>query len=420
VRRLSILRARLSGARADDGGFSLVEVIASMAVLGIGAAAALTAFVAAGGMSRNVILRTTAANLLTRQIESVRAVKTTVVPDGRQVSTQVVSGTTFTITQDVSYVTPGSSTTVCTGTGSTLAYKLVTVTITWPGMGTTRPIRGDTLKAVGVGQDGYDPSTGSLAVLVAGTTGTPTAGVTVTLSPGGAAETTGSDGCAVFPALAPGSYTATVSVPGYVGTSNTTTATLNNLGVAAQSVRRGTLYYDTAGALDVTTDAPAGSVYPSGLTLRLGDTYLPESAAATCPAAGACTTGVPGHVSGLFPEVYDVSLGACTSTPRSTVSVDLRGTSTPPTATVPVGTVTVDVRVGGTSMPGRTVTATRGADGGCPSGETLTLPATQAGGTRLVLPYGTWTLTTPSGVAPAMVTLGPGAASASALLVASS
>jgi hypothetical protein len=309
---------------------------------------------------------------------------------------------------------------VCTGAGSSLAYKLVTVTITWAGMGTTRPVRGDTLKAIGVGQDGFDPTTGSLAMLVAGATGTPTAGVTVTLSPGGGRQITGSDGCAVWPALTPGAYTATVSVPGYVGTSNTTTASLSNLGVVAQSVRRGTLYYDAAQGLDVTTNAPAGSVVPNGLALRVGDTYLPEASVAACPASGMCTTGLPGHVSALFPEVYDVSLGTCTTSPRSTVSVDLRGSATNAAVTEPVGTATVDVQVGGSSMPGRSVTATRAADGGCPGGETLTLPATQAGGTRLVLPYGTWSLTTPNATAPVVVTVGPGNPSVTAALAATS
>jgi prepilin-type N-terminal cleavage/methylation domain-containing protein len=411
----------LSRHSSDDGGFTLVEVVVAMVVLAIGAAAALSTFVAASGVTRNLVQRTAAANLLTRQIEAARAVDTLAIADGRQVSTQTVSGTTFTVTQDVSYVTPGSASTVCTGSGNSLAYKLITVSITWPGMGSTHAVRGDTLKAVGVGRSGFDPSTGSLAVLVAGADGSPASDVQVTLAPGGASETTGADGCAVFPALAPGTYTAAVSTPGYVGTANTMAATLPNLAVAAQSITRGTLDYDQGRSLDVGLSSPAGAVVPPELTPRIGDAYVPETSPPACPASGnACTHGLPGRIDNLFPEVYDVSLGACTASPRSTASVDLRGTTPATSVTVPVGTVDVDVRHGGASLAGRTVVATRAAGPGCPSGETLTLPATDAGGTELVLPYGTWTLTTANGVLPAVVVLSPSNPTDSATLVVTS
>src|SRR5690349_8006477 len=277
--------------RRDERGFSLAEVVVAMAVLGIGAAAALSTFVAGTRAVRDLTLRTTAANLLSRQIESARAVRTLDVADGRQVTTQVAGGTTFTLTQDVTYVDPSSSTTLCAGTGNTL-------------------------RAVGVGANGLGAGTGTLAVLVAGASGTPVAGIRVTLSPGGAAQTTGSDGCAVFAGLAPGSYTASASTNGYVGTANTTATTVDNLGVAAQTVRRGTLYYDTARGVDVLLGAAAGAVVPSGLALRVGDTYTPETSLPACPVAGsACSTGVPGHLSGLFPEVWSVSAGSCPDTP---------------------------------------------------------------------------------------------------------
>jgi prepilin-type N-terminal cleavage/methylation domain-containing protein len=396
------------GRRRDERGFSLAEVVVAMAVLGIGAAAALTTFVAGTRAVRDVTLRTAAANLLSRQIESARAVRTIDVADGRQVTTQVASGTTFTITQDVTYIDPSSSTTLCAGTGNTLAYKLISVTVTWPNMGSTRPVRGDTLRAVGLGSSGFASGTGTLAVLVAGASGTPVPGIRVTLTPGGAAQTTGSDGCAVFPALTPGSYSASVSATGYVGTANTTATSVDNLGVVAQSVRRGTIYYDTARDVDVVLAAPVGSVLPSGLSLRVGDTYTPETSLPACPVAGAaCSTGVPGHVSGLFPEVWTVSASSCTDTPRSSASVDLRGDTPPTSVTVPVGTVAVDVRLAGVPQAGRTVTATRAPSAACPAGETLTLAATTAGTTSLVLPYGSWTLHTANDVADIPVVLTP-------------
>ena len=104
---------------------------------------------------------------------------------------------------------------------------------------------------------------------------------------------------------------------------------------------------------------------------------------------------------GLFPEVYAVKVGACTETTPSQTTVDLRPAAADgSTVTLPVGTVTIEVKDGlGASLAGRTVTATHAS--GCT--ETYTLPSSTAGGSGLVLPYGTWTLSTP--IVPASATM---------------
>lgn len=407
---------------ADDGGFTLVEAVVAMAVFAVVASVTLGLIVATGRVAGGNIRRTAAANLAMRQIEAVRSTSALSIPDGLQTSTRTVGGTLYTIKQNANYLASGATTSVCASSGSSLAYKLVSVTVTWPNMGAIKPIRADTLKAVGVGTDGLDQTNlGTIALLVAGSTGTPQSGVTVTLEPGTVTRVTGDDGCAVFAGQAVGSYTATASMAGYAGVGNTQTASVGSLGVTAATISRGTLMYDTTRSVVVQLDSTAGAHVPDGMPLRLGDTYLPEATYPLCSGTptAACTSGTPGTVQGLFPEVYAIKVGACTEVTPSLATVDLRPAAADgSTVTVPVGTVTVEVRNAiGTSLAGRTVTATH--DSGCT--ETYTLPATAAGGSGLVLPYGTWTLSTPIAAASvvmvtSVVTVSPTAKTPSVLL----
>jgi prepilin-type N-terminal cleavage/methylation domain-containing protein len=384
-----------AGRRGTDQGYTLVEAVVAMVIFAIAASVTLGLVVQTTQVTGGNFRRTAAANLATRQIESARSTSALSIPDGLQQSTEVVGGTTYTIKQNANYLASDATTSVCAGSGSSLAYKLVTVTVTWPNMGSIKPIRTDTLKAVGVGTDGLDQTTlGTLALLVTGSAGVPQAGVTVTLAPGGVTRVTGDDGCAVFAGETAGTYTATASMAGYAGVLGTQTATANSLGVIAATITRGNLVYDTTRSLDVRMDGTPGAYVPAGMPLRLGDSYVPEATYPVCTGSptSPCTSGTPGVVQGLFPAVYTVKVGACTeTTPSQLLGVDLRtATSTVPVVTVPVGTVTVDVRAAGISLAGRLVTVTHAT--GCT--ETYSLPSTTAGGTGLVLPYGTWTLST--------------------------
>jgi prepilin-type N-terminal cleavage/methylation domain-containing protein len=382
--------------RPADQGYTLVEAVVAMVIFAIAASVTLGLVVQTTQVAGGNFRRTAAANLATRQIESARSTSALSIPDGLQQSTAVVGGTTYTIKQNANYLASDATTSVCAGSGSTLAYKLVTVTVSWSGMGSIKPVRTDTLKAVGVGSDGLDQtSLGTLALLVTGSAGVPQAGVTVTLTPGGVTRVTGDDGCAVFAGEAAGSYTATASMPGYAGVLGTRTATASSLGVIAATITRGNLVYDTTRSLDVRLDGTPGAYVPTGMPLRLGDSYVPETTYPICTGSptSPCSSGTPGIVQGLFPAVYTVKVGACTeTTPSQLIGVDLRPVSaTVPVVTVPVGTVTVGVRTAaGVLLAGRIVTATHAS--GCT--ETYSLPSSTAGGSGLVLPYGTWTLST--------------------------
>ena len=421
-------RPRRSGHR-PDAGLSLLEVVVAMAIFGIGTAAVLGILVNTDGVVGDNIKRTAATNLVNQTLEAARAQTAIAITNGRVVTTQPVSGTTYTITQDASFLTSNATANVCQSSGSTLAYKLVRVSVTWPDMGNVQPVTGDLLRAVGVtSSDGLDSSTGTIAVLITGGTGLPVSGVTVGVSGTTASQVTGSDGCAVFAGLTPQGYTVTASQTGYVGSANTTTATAV-ISAAAGVVTRGSLLYDTERTINFAFDGPAGALIPSGMPIRIGGTYVAETTLGTCTGsdAQACVTAVPGAIQHLFPDSYTVKAGSCVETDQSAGLVDVRRvTANNSTVTVPMAAVTVKVnKSNGTAATARTASFIHASQStGCTSGETYTTPNVSAG-TTVLLPYGTWTVSVPGfnlfGIPLAnstqTITVGPSAKTASVTLV---
>ena len=423
-----MLTARLRALRhrGDDAGFTLLEVVMAMLVFAVMVTGVLGVVTNTLDVTRSNTHRVAAANLATKQIESTRSLRTLDIPEGMTTRTETVANTVFTITQTANYVVAGSSNSVCQGSGNQLAYKLVNVTVTWPNMGRVAPVRSDTLKALGVGDSGLDPTKGSLAVAVKGATGGAVAGVAVTISPSNVTRLTGPDGCAVFVNLDAGvSYTAQAAQAGFVGAVNAPVTSLSQ-GVAAGTVTRAELTYDRTRSATVAWAAPVGHLPPAGLPLRYRSSYVSDGAFfATCPAGGsACTTGVPGLANNLFPAVYEMNAGTCVDARTGKGDVDL--VSGDGALTVPLAGFRVTVRdVGGVPRPGRAVTATHAPESdpkGCTSGATWSLAATGATGTTAsALPFGTWTFSTANGVAAVQATVAnPGNPVADVVLVVTS
>jgi prepilin-type N-terminal cleavage/methylation domain-containing protein len=374
-----------------DAGFSLVEVLFAMAVFTIVVTVALGIVVRTAGAAAGNSRRVVASGLAARQIESARSLQATLIPDGAQITTETVGAVSYTVNQTANYVTTNGVATVCTSTGNTLAYKLVTVTVTWPDQGTIPPVREDTLVALGVGQ-GPSTSQGTLAVQVATAAGVPVSGIPVTFS-NGTAVTTGSDGCAVLPALNPGSYTASVATAGYVDTQNRQSSTTPTLTVSAGTITRATLTYDTDRTVNLTT--PAAGLLPSGLRVSWRGTYVTQTAPWCSGTAVGCLNALPGRADYLFPDVYQVWAGTCldaTSVASPALAVDLRPSSSDgSTAALTMGSV--HLQMFGAAALASTVYAVHAADpvagGGCTSGETFSFAVT-GGVADVLLPYGAW------------------------------
>lgn len=393
----------------DDAGFTLTELVVAMAIFTVFCSAALGLLVRTGDTTRVNLNRTAAANLASQQIQLARALDAVDIPLGTQTSTQTVSGTTYTLKQTSKYLTGDATASVCSGgLSTTLAYKLVTVKVSWPGATSAQVVRQDTLKAVGVKAAGLD-STGVLAVLVKTADATPLPDVPITLNNGSSA-TTDDSGCAVFVGLSANSYTASLSVLGFVGLNNAQLVQKDSLGVIVGKVSRYDITYDSVRNVVVKVSAPVtGGVIPSGLPIQISSSNIssglligppacPGSGTPTSACATAPTTSANGKADGLYPAIYTVKLGACTESAPSQNQIDL---SSPAAnggiVTVPMGAITINLTKAGVPYGGtKTVTVTHsGVNTGCPLGETYSFPAT-ATGTRILVPFGAWNVTVPT------------------------
>jgi prepilin-type N-terminal cleavage/methylation domain-containing protein len=259
---------------ADDRGMSLVEMVIACVVLGIMSAAVLGVILqtqAAGITNRS---RIAASNLAAREIDIVRSqfFSTTTSPlaiasagaqtnpdplDGQTAGQPlVVDGKPYTVVRSVEWNITGSGQSACDG-GSLVIYPTlgVTVSVTWPGMGSVKPVVTTTMMAPTKG-DGIPGTASFVAVKVFDAAGAPNAGRTVTVT--GGAETrsglTDTSGCAVVqvnPAAGVGTpYTAQVSDPGFVDISGSN-APSKPVGTLTQGQLNNSVHfsYDRAGTV---------------------------------------------------------------------------------------------------------------------------------------------------------------------------
>jgi prepilin-type N-terminal cleavage/methylation domain-containing protein len=410
-----------------QGGYSMVELIVAVTVFALVFAAVSLGIGRVLEVNRGNRNRSAAAYLAARQLEEVRAKSFDQVTLGRTTCVYTTTScklpSPYTVVQDVAWASPGSTTTSCdvpATSGSVLAYKRVTVTVTWPDMNGVAPVTSQTLLTPPGGT--YDPNDGHILVQVFDRDALPLGGQAVSISgPETASQTTTTDGCAFFPYLEPGTYTATLSTSGYVDRQGNQPAT-QTVGVTATQISKVQFDYDQAATLSVALTTPAGAAIPSGIALTVANSNLTVGTKSFQQAATG--SGITRTVTPLFPYAsgYQVWTGDCADADPATYSGGSRGAvlASNPAATT-TGSAALDAvdlvvkRSNGTLMSGATVVATHAAGTGCTSGETLTSATTtnSSGALRLALPYGTWTIratvtsggTTRTGTAP--VTLDP-------------
>lgn len=311
VSRVSI-RARFRAEPGDEG-MSLIEVIVSLVVLALFAASVSVVLMNAFGTSRSNALRVEASNLAARQLEITRNMSVLDVPDGlvygtssggysTNPATVTADDTPFTVFQDAEYVPANSSQSSCTvPAGTRLAYKRVSVYVTWPKMGATVPPRLDTLMQLPV--TGLDNTKGVLSVPVHNASGQALSGVTVTVTEGGTfvgSAVTGGDGCAVISGLAPASdYMVQASLTGYVDATGTPSPSHNAPTITAATLSIDTGFVmDLGGAVQVTLAPPSVSYVlpttPLDVTLvnnSASPQYLKTFPDCSVGPAGYCSTG---------------------------------------------------------------------------------------------------------------------------------
>ena len=401
-------------------GFSVVELLAAVTVFALMFAAVTLGLGRALDLNRNNRNRSTGAYLATQQLEEVRAKPFDQVTLGRTTCTYSAPGpgcsvpSPYTVTQDVTWTAPGNTTSSCnvpTGGGS-LAYKRVTVTVTWPDMSGVAPVTSQTLLTPPSGS--YDPNEGHILVQVYDRNAAPLAGQTITLTgPETATQATTAEGCAFFGYLDPGDYDVSLNTSGYVDRQGGQPAVQT---VAVQAGQISTLQfdYDRAATLQLSLVAPSTAVIPSGIDLNVANSNLTVGTLTfTESSTGAGTTRTVGP---LFPYAsgYQVWTGDCDDADPATWAGGSRAAAVAsnPGATTSGNAVldAVDVvvrrnTVTGTLESNATVGATHAAAAGCTAGDTMTTTTrtNSSGRLRLALPYGTWTIsattTTRSGTA---------------------
>src|SRR6185437_16820771 len=277
--RFATRRARVSrNMRGDgfdaEGGFTIVEVVVAATLL-------LVAFVAAAGLfesgtrvSGDTRQRVIAAQLASSAIEKVRgpaadpARFTTQVVPGQTVTTQLVNGLKFTITQDMQWVSQSSTTSACDsgGTGSNSILQ-VSESVTWPGAGATAPVQSTTALSPPAGA--YSAATGSIGAKLLHAAGLPVQGAQVSITgPTPTAQATTAEGCAFFAFLTPGAYTVRVTAGTGVGDQEVLIPSQTTSVTVGQTASL-TFNYDTAATINVTgwsgsTATPATNI-PIGI-----------------------------------------------------------------------------------------------------------------------------------------------------------
>ena len=407
--------ARVRGLRDDDG-LTLVEVLISMVIFAIVAAAVVVGLSSALKTARLDKNRVAAANLAAREVEIARnefyatpSGPTTLAATGTVVNPHQFAGGTaggplqvdgvpYTVTRKVQWLPSGSGQSACDG-GAAISYPTlsVTVAVSWEAMGSVPAVETATILTPKKGI--LSSSLSFVGVKVLDRAGLPAAGETVRLSgPGGVStDNTSSDGCAVLSVSTPGTYTASLNKSGYVdfyGTVNPSKAVVVGPGTLSQL----TFNYDRAARLDVQQVTDPGYGLPTTLPgITLANTGLQPSGVKLFPA-----TGVTTSLDTLWPfdDGYTAWAGTCTSSDP----VAAGATRDPAVVVAPGGSAATVVKLGavdilaqrrtGTVRSNATITAVPVSTNGCLSADSsLTLGVTDGSGRlQTSLPAGDWVI----------------------------
>ncbi|GAA3821525.1 type II secretion system protein [Cellulomonas soli] len=385
--------------RPLDAGFTLIEIVIAMVILGAMAAAVIGIILQTQSLGVSNRSRVAAANLASREIDMVRQefgstkngplnlANAGLVTNPHQLaggttgSPLVVDGTPYTVTRSAQWDITGTGGSACEG-GSLVQYpKLaVTVSVTWPNMGSVQPV----VQTAGLAPDksrGVPSGASFIAASVVDQSATPLIGVAVTTASGGSSTTgyTDATGCAVIQvtpdATAGTTYTVQVADTGYVDMSGAT-----NPSKSTGVLTKGTLYSGASftvahpGTINIhlvrADGQPLSNAQVAGATISLvASEYTGASGTTT-----RTVTGVTTAIGGLWPTDYGAYFGTTppaggfsktTLAPGGTFTFDVTFEMASATVTnLPAGTSSIVAVAAGTSTTcaaGQGVTLAAGA-----------------------------------------------------------
>ncbi|WP_448060695.1 prepilin-type N-terminal cleavage/methylation domain-containing protein [Cellulomonas hominis] len=317
----------------DDRGMSLVEVVVAVVVLGILASAVLAIILAtqsAGVTNRN---RVAAANLATRELELVRdeftrsddapleiadaGTLTNPHPLDGQVAGEplVIDGTRYTVVRSVGWNVTGTGDSACAG-GALVVYPTlgVTVTVTWPNMGSVQPVVATAVLAPAKGS-GVPTTASFVAVKIVDEQARPSAGRSIKVTGGSETKTgtTDDSGCAVVqvdPAVAGTAYTVQATDSDYVDMSGTTGPTKNAGTLTPGQLNNSvTFAYAKAGAARLHLVDPAGQAIDPALLTAATVTLVASEYVGSSGATPHAVTSSTTVITGLWPTTYGAYFG---------------------------------------------------------------------------------------------------------------
>jgi type II secretory pathway pseudopilin PulG len=245
-----------------EGGFALIEVVVSAAVLAIIALAILSGIDAANGASAREKARAVAASLAEQDQERLRSMNIDKVAAPPQQPDQVIDGVTYKIKSEARWITDNvGGSPACGEDGTQVEYLHITSTVTSHIVGERiPPVKIDSLVAPSAKKA---ESQGVLGVKVVDRNGVGLPGITVTAtSPAYSppAGVTDSDGCVVFSAVPVGNYTVRLNTAGYIDRAGNQVSEQTQL-VAPKKVSWVNMTYDraTSARVSVVTVRPGSA-----------------------------------------------------------------------------------------------------------------------------------------------------------------
>jgi hypothetical protein len=275
-----------------------------------------------------------------------------------------VDGMQYTVQRDVNWNLLGSGASACTG-GSLVVYPTlgVTVTVTWPRMGSVKPVVSTAALAPAKGK-GIPGTASFVAVKVVDAAGQPSPGRGITVSGGSetVTATTDDSGCAVAqvaPAAGLGTtYTAQATDSGYVDIAGTTGPTKIVGQLARGQLNSSVSFaYDRAGTVRLHLIDPSGGALDAATVAGATVTLVAGESSGATSSTTPAVTGVTTTVSGLWPTTYGAYFGTTApATGYPTTVVPAGGTAdidvplvmaTGALASLPAGTTSVIAAPGG-------------------------------------------------------------------------
>lgn len=327
---------RVSGThrRADDSGMTLIEVVIASVLLGVLAASVLAIMLQAQSVQVGNRARIAAANLAAREIDMVREefLRTKTGPveiadagvvtnphplDGGTVGEPLeLDGVPYTVVRSAAWNITVGGQSACEG-GSLVAYPTlgVTVTVTWPDMGTIKPVVSTAIFAPEKGT-GVAATSSFIAVTVTDSAAEPNAGRTVRVESGAYVRTgvTDPSGCAVIevqPAAGLGTeYTVSLGDAGYVDIGGNETPSKTTGLLAQGRLNNGISFaYDLAGTARVTLVDPDGGSLTDDDVTGAEVTLVAAEYSGSSGNTVKSITGVVTTIAGLWPTQYGAYFG---------------------------------------------------------------------------------------------------------------